>query len=146
MECKNMTEEIEVMVPCCDQVVKISATQIIRGIMHMKLGETQGAVLVGCPYCSTALKMDPQMPTDMPEFEKWVKAQEDNPDWNACVPFLDERILAEPTGTVVIGGRTMYRSGAGSPLLNRYQYMMEFGIDPEMAMTKHEHKPPVVLG
>ncbi|VVB62773.1 Uncharacterised protein [uncultured archaeon] len=141
-----MIEEIEVMVPCCDQVVKISATQIVRGIMHMKLGETRGAVLVGCPFCSTALVMNPDMPTDFPSFQKWVIENADNPDWNACVPFLDERILAEPAGTVVIGGKTMYRAGAGGPLLDRYQYMVQFGIDPEMAESKKPHQPPKVLG
>ena len=140
-----MTEEIEVLVPCCDQVVKISATQIVRGIMHEKLGETLGRVLVGCPYCSTALVMDPNMPTDMPEFQKWVVAQEDNPDWNPCVPLLDERIAAEPNGSVTINGKTKYRSGAGDELLDRYQYMLKYGIDPEMAESKREHKPPHVI-
>ena len=139
-------QEIDTLVPCCDQEVKISVAQILRGIMHEKLGETAGRVLVGCPNCSTALVMDPAMPTDFPLFQKWVVQQEEDPDWNPCVPLLDERIAAEPNGSVTIGGKTQYRPGDGGPLLNRYQYMMKYGIDPEMAESKREHTKPKNLG
>ena len=119
------------MVPCCDSDVTITQRQILRGILHQK--ETKGLVMVGCPNCHTALYMPTDMPTDTPLFVAWINEHKDDPNWLPCVPFLDNRVLAEPAGAIIIGGRTMYRSGAGTPLLTRYEYMVQYGIDAEGA-------------
>ena len=127
--------DITILVPCCDQEVTITARDILRGVLHRK--ETNDKVLVGCPNCSTALAMDQQMPTDTPLFEKWVKDNSEDENWLPCVPFLDERIGAEPNGSDVVGGKTLYRSGEGGPLMTRSAYMVQFGIDPEKALAKN---------
>lgn len=124
--------DLKIMAPCCDRDVTITARDILRGILHRK--ETDDKVLVGCPYCHTALVMDESMPTDTPLFEKWVIENKDSLNWLPCVPFLDNTILAEPAGSVVIGHKTKYRAGAGTELLTRYEYMVKFGQDPERAV------------
>lgn len=124
--------DIKIMAPCCDEDVIITNREILRGVLHRK--ETAGKVLVGCPWCHTALVMDESMPTDTPLFEAWVIENEKDADWQPCVPFLDTTILMEPVGSVVIGKKTKYRAGAGGPLLTRYQYMIKYGTDPEGAL------------
>ena len=131
--------------PCCDNDVTITNRDILRGILHQK--ETLGKVMVGCPDCHTVLVMDPTMPTDTPLFEKWVVQNKERADWNPCVPFLDERIEAEPAGSVEIAHKTMYRAGSGGKLLTRYEYMVLTGQDPERAIkdnTSLGAKPFVV--
>lgn len=125
----------DVLVTCCDNVVTITGKQIRRGIGHMK--ETAGMVLVGCPHCSSALKMAPDMPLSDGVFSKWLVENEDDDSWLPCIKMLDSRMEDMPAGSVNEGGIIKYRPGNGSRLLDRYQYMMAHGIDPEMAMKNN---------
>ena len=137
--------DIQILAPCCDNDVTITNRDILRGILHQK--ETLGKVMVGCPTCHTVLVMAPDMPTDTPLFEKWVVQNKERADWNPCVPFLDERIEAEPAGSVEIAHKTMYRAGSGGKLLTRYEYMVLTGQDPERAIKDNDSlggKPFVV--
>jgi hypothetical protein len=138
--------DLKIIAPCCDEDVIITARDILRGVLHRK--ETLNKVLVGCPYCHTALQMDESMPTDTPLFEKWVNENKDDINWLPCVPFLDNTILAEPAGSAVIGHKTKYRAGAGTDLLTRYEYMVKFGQDPEKAVADNPSLggKPHVLG
>ncbi|MHB8123487.1 MAG: hypothetical protein ACYDG4_15190 [Desulfuromonadaceae bacterium] len=125
--------EIKIMAPCCDTDIIITARDILRGVLHRK--ETHNRVLVGCPWCHTALRMDEKMPTDTPLFEAWVRENKDDANWLPCVPWLDDTILGEPAGSVVIAHKTKYRAGAGTELLTRAQYMDKYGQDPERAVA-----------
>lgn len=126
-------EDLKILAPCCDHDITITQRDILRGVIHRK--ETNDKVLVGCPYCHTALEMDESMPTDTPLFNAWVIENKDKSNWLPCVPFLDGTILAEPAGSTVIGHKTKYRAGAGTELLTRCEYMVKFGQDPERAIA-----------
>lgn len=117
--------------PGCDKDITIPAAKIKRAVMRRKY--TEGVPIVGCPLCAHVLALPADIPTKPTMLEEYLIAFAESGNYLECIQFLDMADEHLPSGMTIKAGTTMYRSGAGGALMDKYKYMVINGIDPEIA-------------
>jgi len=117
--------------PGCDKDIMIPGAKIKRAVMRR--GYTKGLALVPCPECAHVMKLPEDMPTKPDMLEQYIVEFEESGNYLDCIPFLDSMNEVLPAGFEIRAGTTLYRPGGGGKLLDKYAYMVKYGIDPETA-------------
>lgn len=141
-----MPNDIETDCPVCEEEITIKARDIKLAVQHRK--ETGDNILVSCPACCRALRLEGDVPGNM-TVDQWIaKMAEDPEDWCGCVPMLDATQEQIPAGKFADLGVTFYRPGSGGPALKKRPYMYNYGIDPSCHLSKNPSmgETPVDLG
>jgi len=129
--------------PGCDKDIELEPGKILRAKLRQK--QTTGKPIIGCPLCCHIMVLPNVIPDDPVMFEQFISELEKSNDWlGECVPMIDPTMIRMPSGSQTIHGTTLYSSGTGE-LLDKYAYMVVYGIDPECAVYK-SGKKPVKLG
>ena len=66
----------------------------------------------------------------------WAEGAAEEANSLECVPYIDSLTLILPEGHTIQAGTTMYIPGNGGPALDKYAYMLKYGIDPSIAEYK----------
>ena len=126
----------------CDKGVVLADEKIKRAVLRKK--QTGGQALIGCPACAHVMIL-PDIISTEELFKEFIATMDAEGGWlEGCVPMLDDTQAVMPAGHVTQAGTTLYRPGNGSGLFNKYEYMMKFGIDPEIAEYKSGKKPAIL--
>lgn len=127
----------------CDKEIVLDSARIKRAVMRKE--QMGGHVLIGCPECGHVMEV-PDVPTDDVLFKQWAEDAAEKENEIECVPFIDSLTLILPNGHTIEAGTTKYTPGSGSgPALDKYQYMLKYGIDPSIVEYK-SGKPVKKLG
>ncbi len=128
--------------PGCDKDITLDPGRILKAVLRKK--QTNGKALIECPLCCHVMVLPDEIPTNMVMFEQYINDLEKNNGYlGDCVPMIDPTMIRMPTGSRVIHGSTLYSSGTGE-LLDKYAYMVKYGINPECAKYDSGIKPLVV--
>ena len=114
----------------CDKDISLDAARIKRALLRK--GQMNGKALIGCPECAHVMVL-PDIPSEDTLFEQWATDAAEKGNEIECVPFIDSLTLILPNGHTDQAGTTMYTPGSGGQALDKYQYMLKFGIDPSIA-------------
>lgn len=138
--------KISTICPVCEKDIEIKTREIKLSMRHKK--ETGGKVLVSCPECCRALKLDDTVPTEESLIDSWVGEVSKDEDWCGCLPMLDPTQEKTPAGSYSDLGVTVYRPGGGGKALGKYPYMAKYGINPQCYMAKNPSmgKKPFKIG
>lgn len=130
--------------PGCDKDITLPGAKVKRAIMRRKY--TNGTAMIGCPECAHVMLLPDDIPTKPDMLEEYILVFEESGNYLECIPLLDSAHAFLPSGFEIQAGTTKYRSGNGGPFLDKYQYMVQYGIDPEIAydMGKVKQDPFVV--
>lgn len=108
--------------PYCNSDVEVSERNLKLTLRNRnKMG---GKALAACPKCCRVIEVTGPLADDVQEW---------NPEVNddcCCVPFLEDAAIRIPNGIINEGG-VKYRPGGGGPLRGKWEYMHEYGMDPE---------------
>ena len=117
--------------PGCDKDITFAGAKISRAVMRRKY--TNGIAIIGCPACAHVNLLPEDIPTKPDMLEEYIVQFEESGNYLECIPLLDNANAFLPSGYEIQAGTTKYRSGNGGPFLDKYQYMVKYGIDPEIA-------------
>ena len=131
--------------PGCDKDITIPSAKIKRAIMRRKY--TNGKALVACPICAHVLLLPDDIPKNPDMLDAYLTEFAESGNYLDCIQFLDMANEYLPSGMEIQAGTTMYRSGAGGPFMDKYKYMVQYGIDPEVAYNLGKvKKEPFKIG
>jgi hypothetical protein len=122
--------DINIICPVCENDITISARNIKLAVRN-KL-KTGGSYLVSCPDCCRTLRLPNDTPESDVELDEWPGNIEDV----TCISFLNDEDIRLPAGMIDNLGKKKYRPGGAGPLLEKHEYMMKYGINPECAIEK----------
>jgi hypothetical protein len=132
--------DITTYCPYCENQIVLPEEEIIKSIRFRN--KAHGKALIGCPNCFHVMVMP--APEDLTEVEKWIGLIDEKSF--VCIPFLDSTILRIPAGWINIAGTIKYRTGDGNLLLDRREYMLQYGVDPYLYYKAHPGPKPFVVG
>lgn len=125
--------------PGCDKDIELKAGKIRRAIMRKN--ETGNRALIGCPVCARVMIIPDEVSSEE-LFDVYISNVNSGYMQGVlgCVPWLENTQAILPNGHITQAGETLYKAGDGSKPLNKYEYMLKFGIDPEIAEYKTKRK------
>jgi len=128
--------DIIIECPACYRDTVITERMLRSGIKHSK---DIGAILVWCAdHCCRVIRVPVAVPTEDSEFSKWIQNESENPaDMMKCVPMIDATQARTPTGSTGDLGVLRYQPGGGGPALDKWAYMVAYGINPECHLAKN---------
>lgn len=118
----------------CDKEIVLDSARIKRAILRKE--QMKGKALIGCPECAHVMVIPDDVLSENKLFEQWAEGAAEEANSLECVPYIDSLTLILPEGHTIQAGTTMYIPGNGGPALDKYAYMLKYGIDPSIAEYK----------
>lgn len=108
---------------CLTRDIEISKKEVDRAIRNRNM--TDDKIMIGCPKCSKVLVISGDSTNAIQEWKPEV-----NKDC-CCVPWLTDDVIRMPAGVIRECG-VKFRPGGGGPAIGKFDYMVKYGIDPEI--------------